>query len=1297
MLLFALLIGLSLSGPADFRASGPRSDNASSLADGPGSGPFAGQWFTTGLDCREGAPSCMVSGDGQVIFLAGAVILQVGEASSSDPLRLTFPGSQIVAPVGMEPLPHRTNHYLGSDPEHWRTGILNFRQVVYPGLYPGIDLAYYHSAQGLKYDWLVSAWADPSNIRELYEDVVGEMRVQVELEGDGGLVVNLAGGGKLDQASPVCMQETVVVTCSYQLISNDHADLVGYDLGYHDPSRPLVIDPLIFSTYLGGNDWEAGSDLVIDEHGYLYVTGHTGSRTFPTTPGALERSHQGGSHDVFVTRLSADGSRLLYSTFIGGGDRDTARALALGPDGDLFVTGSTGSLDFPLTSGAHDRSLNGSSDGFVLRLDLDSGELVFATLLGGGDYEDINDLAVDGQGYAFVTGITGSSDFPVAGADASGGDVRPDLFVSRLSPDGSELNLSTMIGGDDYESGMALDLDGTGTAWVAGRTRSADFPTTLWALDDSHNGGDDGFILGVNLTGATTYSTLLGGAGDEAALALLAGPALDLYVAGSTDSGDFPTTPGALSRQLRGSSDGFVLRLAPGEAEPRFSTLIGGTGDEEVLCLLRDPQDQIIGAGHTDSHNFPSTAKGEYPSLAGDHDGMVFRMDASGSQLSYASYLGGEAYDSILGLALGETGHLIMTGGTASGDFPTTPGANDTQANGYEDVFVTGLDMNLPPAAFINKVDPRLAHEGEAVSFSGSGEDPDGAIFAYRWRSDIDGVLDHNASFSTTGLSPGNHTIFLAVMDGYGTWSEEVNTTLRVNMRPEARIEAIEGLPVSQGDQVMFNGSGVDWDGHLERYRWRSDLDGILSSQATFTTSSMSGGEHRVYLAVRDNEGAWSHEAWARVVINSRPTVTLEPPYLDLVNQGDLVNLTGLALDPDGHIIQYRWELDGQVLPQYQSLLGLDNLTPGRHRLNLTVQDNESAWSDPATLEVEVNARPLASIEWVSHATAGEGWSVTFAGQAHDPDGEVLSYEWSSSLDGEFGDDENFTTSELSPGNHTISLRVMDDDGAWSEAVTVTLVVTPSDEKAPLWPWFLAVLVLLMVLGLIVVTMVRRRAVPHVDDLPPGGPAGSPARAGIPVGAVGKDEPGSMAKALGALDGGPSDGDDVDGMDWGAGIVGTAVDVETEGGRGREVTPGEVDEAGTPPSAGPGPRTWGRPDDPRAVGAGAGADAAGLAGMKGPEEREREWNGVDGDERDERDEDAIANERKEEAEKGEDDDDKGGDTTGDDGPETRETQTGPESASVTCPTCFNEVSLKTAAGTGRVTCQNCWDQFTIDR
>lgn len=1238
----------------------------------------------------------MVSSDGRAIFIFGAVLLQLDEAGRSQFIKLSFPGSRPVAPQGVEPLGHRSNFYMGSNPDQWRTGLINYAQVVFSDLYPGIDLVYYRSSQGLKYDWRVEAGADPSVIRERYDDA------EVQLDDDGGLSLGATSGGGLDQAPPICLQDSSVVTCSYQLILNDEqANILSYSIGSYDRTRTLIIDPLIFSTFLGGDDWERANDLVIDEHSNVYITGYTGSPFYPTTAGALEYSYQGGSHDVFVTKLSSDGKRLIYSTFIGGDDEDRANSIVMGSGGDLYVAGRTLSSDFPVSDGAHDRVRNGSSDAFVLRLDLESGELVYSTLLGGEDYEDLFDLEVDERGAAAVTGLTGSYDFPVVGSDASSHHEPPDIFVSRLSPDGSSLELSTVIGAEGFDSPTALVLDANGTVWVVANTDSQEFSTTPDAYDASFNGGKDVVVLGVNLTGSTIYATYLGGVDNDEARDLMVDGQLRLLITGSTSSDDFPTTDGAISRVLNGDGDVFVLELRPGNETLSWSTLVGGSGIEGGETLARDELGNVYVGGFTDSQDFPTSGMGHDTDLNGETDVLVFRTDPLGTRLSYATFLGGSDIEEVRGMGLDPNGGLVLTGATRSADFPVTSGANDEQANGYDDVFITKLDLNLPPTAFINQVEPELAHEGQTVYFSGSGSDPDGNITGYHWRSDIDGNLSLNASFTRADLSPGNHTIYLAVEDSFGDLSPEVNTTLRVNALPQARIDAIAGLPATSGDPVTFNGSGSDWDGNIERYRWRSDLDGILSGQATFTTQLLSGGEHRIYLAVKDNEGAWSPDDWTRVVINARPTVSIEPLDSELINEGDQVNFTAVAQDPDGHIIHYRWELEGQIMPQYQSRLTLTNLTPGLHLLNLTVQDNEMAWSRTASLYLEVNARPQVSIQWVSHVSAGEGWAVTFAGQAHDPDGRIVAYEWSSDLDGEFGDDENFTTASLSPGNHTISLRALDDSGAWSDTVSVSLVVTPTDESPSIWPWVLGVFLLLLILSLLLTLMVRRQTVPHADDLSPSQPAdaymGPAGNVGPGPNDADENEHETGDEGVGP-DGRAATAEDT--LDWDDGMpgedepdAGQMVEEQLvegklgkdEPGAGQMVEEQLIEEQLVEGTLGKGEIDEGQMNAGSLDG--KGSSEGHLEQAADPEGRSQPMDGTGpSDGSDQFDGSKMIQEQELSASEA--------------GLQTESDPTGPgtevSSIIVTCPTCFQEVVVDAAPGTGPVTCQKCWDQFTLD-
>jgi hypothetical protein len=277
---------------------------------------------------------------------------------------------------------------------------------------------------------------------------------------------------------------------------------------------------LDYSTYLGGTEGEEGLGVALDRRGGAYVTGYTDSSDFPTTAGAFDTSFNGGpgpgffNHDAFVTKLNASGSSLDYSTYLGGATAwEYGRGVAVDRRGSAYVTGVTISSDFPTTAGAFDTTYSSSEDAFVTKLNGSGSALDYSTYLGGrasvseGDPVDRADgIAVDRRGSAYVTGCTGSLDFPTtAGAfDTSfSGSDWCDAFVTKLTTSGSALDYSTYLGGTTAEEGQGIAIDDRGNAYVTGITfssdLSSDFPTTAGAFDTGYNGGDDAFVTKLSL------------------------------------------------------------------------------------------------------------------------------------------------------------------------------------------------------------------------------------------------------------------------------------------------------------------------------------------------------------------------------------------------------------------------------------------------------------------------------------------------------------------------------------------------------------------------------------------------------------------------------------------------------------------------------------------------------------------------------------------------------------------------------------------------------------------------------
>ena len=436
---------------------------------------------------------------------------------------------------------------------------------------------------------------------------------------------------------------------------------------------------LRYSTYLGGG-YDFGYGIAVDGAGSAYVTGYTLSGDFPTTPGAFDTSYNGVSSDAFAVKLNPAGSGLAYATFLGGSSGEWGYAIAVDGVGSAYVTGYTVSTNFPATAGAFDTSLN-YRDAFAVKLNPAGSGLVYATYLGGIDFEDGYAIAVDVAGSAYVTGYTDSTDFPTTpGAfDTSYGNV--DAFVVKLNPTGSGLIYATFLGGGGYDYGYGIAVDGAGSAYVTGYTQSSDFPTTPGAFDTSYNGSMDAFVVKLNPAGSgLAYATFLCGGRFDKGYAIAVDGAGSAYVTGHTLSSDFPTTPGAFdtSHNSYNREDAFAVKLNPAGSGLVYATFLGGSIEEWGYGIAVDGAGSAYVTGYTRSSDFPTTP-GAFDTShnGGEDDAFAVKLYPAGNGLAYASFLGGSDKDQGRAIAVDGAGSAYMTGSTSSRDFPTTPGAFD--------------------------------------------------------------------------------------------------------------------------------------------------------------------------------------------------------------------------------------------------------------------------------------------------------------------------------------------------------------------------------------------------------------------------------------------------------------------------------------------------------------------------------------------------------------------------------------------------------------------------------------------
>lgn len=626
------------------------------------------------------------------------------EALGGVNIRLSFPGADPAPNLeAFAPSSTTVSYFTGSGPDEWRPDVPVWGGVRYRELYPGLDLEV--SGDGAQpFMRLVCRAGD---CRSALEGVQWQIDGAEDLALDGGLLrIGTAAGEFYLPLLPVVSAagkpiktDGLIAAINGNMIT---APFVTQVSGQTLPDSPQGSD-LIYSTYLGGDHIDIATGMVVDAAGNATVTGSTYSLDFPTTPGAFSQDHNGGFWDAYVSRLSADGGALVYSTYLGGDWFDNGGDVVVDAAGNATVTGNTSSTNFPTTPGAYDTNLNstdGSGDAFITRLSADGSDLIYSTYLGGssGDYA-FDGLALGDDGSAYVANQTESSDFPTTpGAYDSSHNGLSDAYVTRLSPDGSALIFSTFMGGSDYEGANSAIVAADDSITITGATLSPEFPTTSGAFDTSHNGAADMFLAQLSSDGSVLiYGSFLGGTASEWGYSLTVDPSGNITLAGTAESADFPTTPGAFDTTFNGGSyDAVVARLNPDGSALLFSTFLGGADDDNGSDAVVDAAGNTIVAGGTYSSDFPTTPNAYDASHNGASDAFITRLSADGSNMQYGTFIGGSDSEGATSLDMHSSGVATISGDTSSFDFPTTPGAFDTSYNspGWADAFVTRLTLD---------------------------------------------------------------------------------------------------------------------------------------------------------------------------------------------------------------------------------------------------------------------------------------------------------------------------------------------------------------------------------------------------------------------------------------------------------------------------------------------------------------------------------------------------------------------------------------------------------------------------
>ena len=679
--------------------------------------PQVALYFEENVGQADASIGYVARSDAYVAGISADTLLIAGVASSM-PLKIRLLGAAASASLEpLEPLAGTSNYLLGADTTKWLHAVHHYARVRAHEVYRGIDIEHYGDPRRLEFDFTVAPGADPTQIELAVPEAT-------RIDADGNLVLAAA------QAAPLLHHPNAYQRVAGQRVPVEAAfrlsalGTVTIALGAYDRDRELVIDPVIgFSTYYGGSGEDGATDVFVDSFSDIYVSGSTQSANLallnPLQPNA------GDSQDGFVLKMTPAGA-LVFATYIGGNDQDTALGVAADDQRRVYVVGKTRSTNFPTLTGTGallegDSTLNGQNDdAFALSLDAAGGTLRYSRYIGGSNTDVAGDVAVDAEtGTAYLIGQTFSPDFPVGraggggvlqstpGWDASGNGFVFDAFIFALSSVGDPI-YSTYLGGSGNDSGRGIYFGSDRNLVFVGQTSSANLPVTAGALSGSLHGSVDGFVGSMDDLGTHIQAmTYLGGGGSgDVAEAVTVDTRGRAVVVGTTDSSDFPTTADAVRRVKTGpaeSTDAFLVALDPYSLGTlAYGTYLGGGSYDSGagVAASRGASESVVVSGTTSSTDFPQLNALQARAGNSDRDeAFVVRFAPFGQSLAmnFATYLGGSLDDGSTGIAVDDSGSMTVVGHTNSTNFPLTS-AIDSTLGGAEDAFITRItDSAAPP------------------------------------------------------------------------------------------------------------------------------------------------------------------------------------------------------------------------------------------------------------------------------------------------------------------------------------------------------------------------------------------------------------------------------------------------------------------------------------------------------------------------------------------------------------------------------------------------------------------------
>jgi PKD repeat protein len=691
------------------------------------------------------------------------------------------------------------NYIIDNDPSKWQTYVHLYSSVKLENVYNGIDVVYFYTPENqIRYDYYVAPNADLSQIKMKFEGQDG-----LELAPNGDLIFKTSLGdiahGKLYAYQEVNGTQQQI-SCNFKIIDNN---VVTFQVSNYDKNLPIIIDPTVnYVTYFGKTGTDYSYTTGIDPSGNAIIAGYTYSADLPVTTGAYQTSRP-YSYCGYVTKMNANGNGLVFCTYLGA-SASYNYIYGCGSDqyGNTYVSGYTAASNFPVTSGAFQTTMSTSPDIFVTKLNTTGTGLIYSTFLGGNNSDYVYGMYVDKDGYAYMTGYTYSTNFPVSsGAYKTSPPYSgsANVYVTKLNPTGTALAMSSYLGGTSSTSyGYAISADPDGNPYVTGYTYATNFPTTSGAYKTTTTYTPANFVTKFNASGTSLlYSTFIPASNSTFAYGICVNSNGEAAITGYTYATDFPITAGALQTTISTTPDAFVLKLNSTGSGLVFSTYLGGTSTDYGRGIATDATGNIYVAGYDYSTNFPGiTPDGYQKVLSTTPDAFFTALSPTGSLL-YGTFIGGTSSDLAYyyGCVAANSLNQVAVGGyTSSTNFPVTAGAYQTTASTTPDAWVAKFQFDPPCKITTTGAMPYQFCAGDAltVTFKSEGVYKSGNIYSVQ-------LSDENGSFA----SPKVIGTLQSSVVGNGT----INCTLPSAMMPKSgyRVRVISSNPYTVGTDNGVN------------------------------------------------------------------------------------------------------------------------------------------------------------------------------------------------------------------------------------------------------------------------------------------------------------------------------------------------------------------------------------------------------------------------------------------------------------------------------------------------------------